>query len=155
MILAKLGETTNGNVAISNGFDLEHATTHRHLVELVIDRFQQRKYLCRLSHAAPSRKTNQVSKHDGDLRKQVGYRLRLEDHITRRSHLVVVIKVLLNLRLRSKCEGTLSTLLLLGALDDPVVHFLGKERGYHLLSPSRRELELLLALIQSVIVQTE
>ena len=79
VILAILGEPSNGNVAITYSLDLEDATALCDLVKLVIDGLQKGKDLRWLSRAAPSSESNKVGEHYGNLWEQVGNWLGLED----------------------------------------------------------------------------
>jgi len=71
VILSRVRETSHGDVAITNGLDLEDTTSLGDLVERTVDRLQQSEHLRRLSRGAPSREARDIGKENRSLGEQV------------------------------------------------------------------------------------
>jgi hypothetical protein len=77
MILAGIGQSRHGNVAVSDGLDLEDTPSPCYLVEGSVDSLQQRKDLRRLPSRAPRSKARDISKKNRRLGEKIGNRLGL------------------------------------------------------------------------------
>mmetsp|Transcript_23157 Transcript_23157/g.64619 ORF Transcript_23157/g.64619 Transcript_23157/m.64619 type:complete len:221 (-) Transcript_23157:6-668(-) len=65
VILAWIWQPGDGDVAISDCFDFEHAPLLGDLIELMVNRFKQGEDLGRLTRTRPCRETDNIRKHDG------------------------------------------------------------------------------------------
>lgn len=135
MILTRLWEPSDGDIAVSNRFHFEHPSSLGNLVKLVIDRLQQHKHLRRLSHATPRCKADQIRKEYGHFRKQICNRLGLENGVCQTIRGIIQESLKLSFGRLSESLACiallLSTRLFIRFRHHSITNVLGEETGHN------------------------